>query len=192
MEQSDEELWRAYNSGDSTAFEALFQRHKAKVFNFALRLLASRPDAEDVTSDVFIALFHKRFRDDGLAKLSTWLFTVARNACLSRLRSAKHMVSLWFQKDGGEDYKPWDVADTRESPAEEIIQKEKAKAVRQALQKLPVEQKEALILREYCRKNYEEIAQILGCSLAKVKVLIFRGREALRLELRPAIGKDSL
>lgn len=186
MEQTDEELLRAYNSGDSTAFERLFQRHKGKIFNFALRLLTSRADAEDVTSEVFIALFHKRFQDDGRAKLSTWLFTVARNACLSRLRSAKNIVSLWFQKDG-DDYEQWDIADTADSAAEGIRQKEMAQAVRRALKKLPIEQKEALILREYHQKDYAEIAQILECSLEKVKVLIFRGRQRLKQELLPLI-----
>lgn len=192
MESTDEELWQAYVGGNSAALEALFARHKLRVFNFALRLLNSRADAEDVASEVFVQMVNKRFTPDGRAKLSTWMLTVARNASLSKLRSAKHMLSLWFQKDGGEDYEQWDVADSRSNAPEEIQQREKAKAVQKALQKLPVEQKEALILREYCQKNYEEIAQILGCSLAKVKVLIFRGREALRVELLPALGKDGL
>jgi RNA polymerase sigma-70 factor (ECF subfamily) len=190
MEQTDQELWRAYNSGDQEAFGTLFNRHKGKVFNFALRMLGSRPDAEDVTSDTFIQLFHKRFQDDGRAKLSTWLFTVARNACLSRLRSAKHVVSLWFSKEGSEDYEQWDIPDDHDSPSEALGKRETARAVRQALSKLPSEQKEALILREYFRKDYAEISQILECSLEKVKVLIFRGRERLRMDLAGLIKED--
>ncbi len=189
MEQTDEDLWRAYTGGDSAAFETLFHRHKGKVFNFALRLLASRPDAEDVTSEVFIQLFHKRFQDNGKARLTTWLFTVARNACLSRLRSAKHVVSLWFKKDDGEDAE-WDIPDPGLSAQETVSQKERARMVRKALTRLPMEQKEALILREYFHKDYAEIADILKCSLEKVKILIFRGRESLRKELLPVLKEE--
>ncbi len=190
MEQTDEELWLGYNSGDAGAFEALFQRHKGRIFNFAFRLTGSRADAEDVTSDVFVQLFNRKFQDDGRAKLVTWLFTVARNACLSRMRSAKHFVSLWFKDNADGGYKQWDIPDDSAPPGAELGKKELAQVVRQALFKLPVEQKEALILREYFQKDYAAIAQILECSLEKVKVLIFRGRERLREELGPMITEE--
>ncbi len=189
MEQTDEELLRAYNSGESQAFDALFNRHKTLVFNFALRLLNSRADAEDVTSEVFLALFNKRFMPDGRAKLTTWMLTVARNASISRLRSVKHTVSMWFKNDGG-DMQEWDLPDTAAQPHESAIQNENASLVAKALQKLPDEQKEALILREYMGHDYQEISQILNCSLEKVKVLIFRGREALRKELLPRLKEQ--
>lgn len=192
MDRTDVELWQDYNSGDQAAFEGLFHRHKGKVFNFALRMVGSRADAEDITSEVFIQLFHKRFQDNGRAKLSTWLLTVARNACLSRLRSAKRTVSLWFKKDDSDDYGEWDLPDTADLPLEAINKRENARVIRLALQRLPEEQKEALILREYCGKEYSEIAEILECSLDKVKVLIFRGRERLREELAPIIKEDRI
>ena len=191
MEKTDEELARACNAGDTAAFEVIFTRHKGKVFNFALRLLGSRCDAEDVTSEVFVRFFHKRYRDDGRARLTTWLFTVARNACLSRLRLAKNRMSLWFKKNSGDDYEQWDVPDAGGSVLDAISQREMARAVRGALHKLPLEQKEALVLREYFQKDYAQIAQILGCSLDKVKVLIFRGRQQLREQLLPVIKEDA-
>ncbi len=191
MEHSDEELLRAYNSGDPKAFEGLFLRHKAKVFNFSLRLVNSRADAEDVTSEVFLALFNKRFKDEGKAKLTTWLFTVARNACLTRLRSAKHTVSLWFKNDKDAD-EQWDIPDQRDSAAEVLSQREQARKVRSAITRLPVEQREAIILREYFQKDYAEISKILGCSLDKVKVLIFRAREGLRKDLLKGMKGDGL
>lgn len=190
MEQTtDEELLRAYNSGDSTAFEALFHRHKDKIFNFAQRLLGNRPDAEDITSEVFAMLCQKRFTDDGRAKLTTWLFTVARNACMSRLRSVKHTVSLWFKNDTDNDVQ-WDVPDTRPGPRDAMGNKDTERLVRKSLGKLPLEQKEALILREYFHKDYMEIASILNCSTDKVKVLIFRGREALRKDLHEVLKEE--
>lgn len=190
MEQTDDELWQSYNSGNQEGFEALFHRHKGKVFNFALRMLASRADAEDVTSETFLQLFNRRYQADSRAKLSTWLFTVARNNCLTRLRSAKYSLSMWFKSDDAGVYEERQVEDDRDLPAEALSKKEAARAVRQAINRLPVEQKEALILREYSGKEYAEIAEILECSLEKVKVLIFRGRERLREELAPIIKGD--
>lgn len=191
MEKTDKELWDDCNSGDSSAFEALFRRHKGRIFNFALRLTGNRADAEDVTSEVFGQLFHKKFQDDGRAQLTTWLFTVARNACLSRLRSAKRVVSLWFRDSTDGGYVERDIPDDSAPPGAELGSREMAREVRRALLKLPIEQKEALILREYCQKDYAEIALILECSLEKVKVLIFRGRERLREEMGPLMEEIS-
>jgi RNA polymerase sigma-70 factor (ECF subfamily) len=194
MERTDEELLNAYSSGEETAFEALFHRHKGRVFNFSLRMLADRAEAEDVTSETFIQLFNKRYRDTGQAKLSTWLFTVARNACLTRLRAKKLFQPMWFKRNArlsADDYEEWDIPDTALSPSETLQKKELAKAVRRAVLALPEEQKEAVILREYFEKNYAEIALILDCSLEKVKILIFRGRENLRLELAAVIKEET-
>ena len=190
IENTDEQLWQGYISGEEGSFEALFSRHKDKVFNFALRLLSSRADAEDVTSDVFLQLFYKKFQYDGRAKLTTWLFTVARNACMTRLRSTKGVVSMWFKKSDADDFEAWDMAGSGPLPGDELARRETSKSVRKALLKLPQEQKQALILREYFQKDYQEIAQILECSLEKVKVLIFRAREAMRQNLAPIIKEN--
>ena len=74
---------------------------------------------------------------------------------------------------------------------ESLKKKESAKAIRRAILALPDGQKEAVILREYFQKDYAEIAQVLGCSLDKVKVLIFRGRENLRKQLAAFIKEDA-
>jgi RNA polymerase sigma-70 factor, ECF subfamily len=183
MMQTDNELVEAYHQGDSGAFRELFARHKGMVFNFSLRFLGNRADAEDVTSEVFLQLFHKRFVVTGAAKVTTWLLTVARNAALSRLRTRKFQVPLWFRNPETGDPEEWEIPDAKDSASDVLGGREKAAKVRQAIDKLPEEQKEALILREYHDKSYAEIAEILGCSLEKVKILIFRARESLRVEL---------
>ena len=190
IDQTDEQLWQGYIGGNQGAFETLFSRHKDKVFNFSLRLLNSRADAEDVTSEVFLQLFYKKFQYDGRAKLTTWLFTVARNGCMTKLRSAKGVISMWFKKEDDSEFESWDVVDSGPLPGDELTRRETARSVKRALLKLPQEQKQALILREYFQKDYQEIAQILDCSLDNVKVLIFRAREALRVDLKPIIKEN--
>lgn len=187
MEQTDEELISAYHNGETNALTALFNRYKRPVFNFALRMLNNRSDAEDVASEVFFQLFKRRYVYNHTAKLSTWLFAVARNACITRIRKNQNMVSLWFKNDSEDGFAQWDVPDTAAPAAENLNKQEMQTIVRRAINKLPLEQKEALILREYMKTNYADIAQVLGCSLEKVKVLIFRARERLRLELVPYI-----
>lgn len=192
MERTDEELIRAYASGEPDAVGLLFARHKGGIFNFALRLIGNRADAEDVTSDVFLQLFNRRYQATPQAKFTTWLFTVARNACLSRIRTRNMLGSFWFKRDGDDGFEEQEIADPAGNQGEALRNKEKAKMVKQSVMALPPMQKEALILREYCNKDYAEIAAILGCSFDNVKVLIFRGRERLRVSLAAWMKEETL
>ncbi len=184
-EFDDKDIIEALKAGSQTAMEMLFDRYKSRILNFSLRYLGNRADAEDVTSDVFVTLFSNKYTWNPTAKLSTWLFTVARNACLTRLRKKKNIISIWFTKNEDDDDKAdvWDIPDENSIGDQIMSTKESIQHVKKAISKLPVEQREAIILREYQRLSYEEIAQILECSLDKVKVLIFRARENLRAEL---------
>ncbi|MEI8011788.1 MAG: sigma-70 family RNA polymerase sigma factor [Candidatus Omnitrophota bacterium] len=192
MERTDEELIRAYASGEPDAVGLLFARHKGSIFNFALRLIGNRADAEDVTSDIFLQLFNRRYQPIPQVKFTTWLFAVARNACLSRIRSRNMLGSFWFKRDGEDGFEEQEVVDPAENQGEALRSKEKAKMVKRAVLDLPHPQKEALILREYFSKDYAEIAVILGCSLDNVKVLIFRGRERLRISLAAWMKEETL
>lgn len=191
MEQPDEDLIADYQHGNQEAFEMLFERYKRPIFNFSLRILNNRADAEDVTSEVFTVLFTNKDSYRPQAKFSTWLFTVARNACITKIRRRKHFTALWFQKENSRDEEVWDIPDPRESSAEQLVQRETAKNVKRAVNKLQGLQKEALILREYQQMSYEEISVVLNCSLENVKILIFRAREALRVELYALIKEPS-
>jgi RNA polymerase sigma-70 factor (ECF subfamily) len=178
--QTDEELVRAYYNGDQAAFRELFDRYKTRVLNFCLRILGNRSDAEDVTSEVFMALAERRYILRVEAKCATWIYTVARNACITRIRRRKYTTSLWFTHDKSGEVAQIDPVDTQHLPPDKIIQEEHITLMRASIAELPLEQREALVLREYQKLSYQEIAVVLNCSLEKVKVLIFRGRENLR------------
>ena len=183
MDKQDEEIMLEYQSGQEEAITMIFERYKNSILNFCLRILGNRADAEDVTGDVFLSLFSKRYTYDPKAKFSTWLYTIARNSCIDRIRKRKNFVSIWFtqKEDGRVDQ--WDIEDAQDLSREELGKKEMAAQVRLAISKLPLEQKEAIVLREYHSLSYEQIAVILNCSLEKTKILIFRARERLREEL---------
>ncbi len=182
MEKSDEELMKAYQEGDEEAMSEIFGRYQKRIFNFALRFLASRADAEDATADVFLNLMKTGTGFNPVAKFSTWLYTIARNACFSKLRKRRNVFSLSFSKGPGESETDWDIPDP--SPeGEELHQKELDGHIKSAVAQLPVSQREVMILREYHDLSYAEIAKITGESLSNVKVLIFRAREQLRQSL---------
>ena len=188
MEQSDEELMKAYQDGDEEAVGVIFVRYQKKIFNFAFRFLGQRADAEDATADVFLNLLKTDAVYQPGAKFSTWLYTVARNACLSRLRQHRNFFSLSSSKDpegGGTD---WDLPDPV-AAGDELHQKEIGAHIKKAVECLAVGQKEVLILREYHDLSYDEISKITGESLSNVKVLIFRAREQLRQSLGFLLGE---
>lgn len=181
MDRSDEDLMQAYQEGDEEAMAVIFRRYQKRIFNFAFRLLGHRADAEDATADVFLNLLNSGASYQPGAKFSTWLYTVARNACISRMRKQKNIFSLSFRKTSEEEGE-WEVPDMK-TPDEALHQKDVADQLKNAIQKLPVSQKETLILRGYHGLSYDEISKITGHTLENVKVLIFRAREQLRQDL---------
>ncbi len=183
-DRSDEQLMLDFQKGDDNAVHTIFERYKLPILNFSLRILANRADAEDVTSDVFLSLFGCKYNFHPEAKFSTWLYTVARNRCISQIRQRKGFISLWFRSFEGET-KALDLEDPNDLAQEKLNKKETSVFVREAIGKLPQEQKEALVLREYQDLSYDQISQIFDCSLEKVKILIFRARQQLQKELKP-------
>ncbi len=185
MDKSDEQLILEYQQGAQKAMEVIFLRYQKPIFNFALRLIGNRADAQDVSAEVFMILVEKSscYTPEPRAKFSTWLYTVARNSCLSKLRRRKISFSF-FQRPTSieQDPLPIEVPDHK-TPATALHNKELAQGIRQAVEQLPLPQREAFILREFQDLSYEEIVLVTGNSLANVKILIFRAREALRQNL---------
>jgi len=186
MDKTDEELIETYYQGKEEAVEMLFTRYKMPVFNFSLRILNGRADAEDATGEVFLSLFRKKYTPRAGVKFSTWLFAVARNACLTQIRKRKKWLPMWLTKNESGEYEQWDIPDTADLPHEVLGKREEALKVRKAISLLPDLQKEALVLREYHHFKYDQISEILNCSLEQVKINIFRARERLRVVLKEA------
>lgn len=189
MNKKDEELIVESKLGNREALEEIFHRYKVSLFNYAFRILGNRADAEDVVSDVFLTLSSGNTIYIPKAKFSTWLYTVAHNACISRIRKRKKFVYMWFKRKKDDTYTELDIPDVQNSPAINSDEKNIVSQIKQAIKKLPLEQREAIVLRVYQNLSYTEIREALGCSISKVKVLIFRAREKLRRELLPLIRR---
>ena len=187
---NDQELILRYYQGDGEALKVVFKRYKDSLFNFALRFAGNRADAEDAVSHAFMTVCERRYAVKPGASFKTWLFTVTRNICLSKIRGRSKFYSLWFTKKDSEENEQIDVIDTKANSRDELDQKEIMAIIQKAVHQLPGEQKEALLLREYQGFTYEEIAQVLDCSLEKVKVLIFRARNHLKDVLPPVLLEE--
>jgi RNA polymerase sigma-70 factor (ECF subfamily) len=188
MDRTDEDIMQACQAGDRDAFREIFQRYKSRIVNFCLRMLGNRADAEDVAGDVFVAILENCQTYNSQARFSTWAYTIARNKCVSRMRRRGVSVA---ESRGGEE-RSWEIPDQEAISREILDKKEAAIRVQGAIAQLPYEQREALVLRQYHGFSYGQISQIMDCSLDKVKILIFRAKERLRIDLASFVQEEHL
>jgi RNA polymerase sigma-70 factor (ECF subfamily) len=150
-----------------TDVTTLYENHAASVFRFALYLSGDRALAEDLTSETFVRVWASP-TPIRMATVKGYLFTITRNLYLQGLRKqARHVVL--------ED----DLPDSGASPYEQAAAKDEFSRVRNSLMQLPEIDRTALLMRALDEMPYEEIAHVLGISLASVKVKIHRARVAL-------------
>ena len=192
MERTDEEIMIDYQAGDQDAMQTIFHRHKMPLLNFCLRILGNRADAEEIAGDVFLTLVTHKDTFKSQAKFSTWIYTIARNKCISHLRRRKFTWAFPSLSSPEESESPAiQIPSSDDLPHEALVRQETATHVRNAIDRLPYEQREAIVLKEYHDFSYEEISTILSCSLEKVKILIFRAKERLRIDLTSFLQEET-
>jgi RNA polymerase sigma-70 factor (ECF subfamily) len=170
---------------DAERFEDFVRSYQHMVFGVAVRLLGDAAEAEDVAQTVFLRAFE---RFDALrpgAATGAWLRTVATNLCLNHLsrfrRRWRPLASVRSPDGDGEPL--FDPVAPGETAHDALVRVERAARLEQALRALPAHQRVPLVLYHFEERSYQEIAEALGISLAKLKTDIHRGREALRQEL---------
>ena len=184
----DAALMLRVKKGDAAAFAQLVDKYKQPVMNLAYRTLRNLTEAEDIAQNVFVQVYKSAGRYEPSAKFSTWLFTIARNLCLNEIRRRSwHPAESLDEMHAGTDDQPLhQVEDKRlASPPEQLLHGELEDKIADALAELPENQRTALLLCRQEELNYEEIAKVLGCSVSATKSLIHRGRETLKLRLKP-------
>lgn len=180
-EPTDDELVERVAAEDSVAFETLVRRYQDRVYGFCLRLLDDASEAEDVAQDVFLTLYRHANRFRGESLFSTWLFRIAKNQSLNRIkylerrgRQAKRAMS-----DSAEDR----VAAIKERedrrPDVMVEGEQRAALVQRAIATLSEEHRVVLVLRDLEDLSYEEISAITGLPIGTVKSRIHRARTAL-------------
>ena len=186
--ESDAELMLQTKRGDTRAFTVLVERYRQPVMNFVLRTLQDETEAEDIAQNVFVQVFKAAPRHRETAKISTWIFTIARNLCLNELRRRRRHPTEPLDPGpaAGEDravFQPQDP--TAPIPHASLLRAELEQKVGEAIAALPENQRTCLLLCQQGELSYEDIAEVIGCSVSATKSLIFRARETLKGRLKP-------
>ena len=183
----DAALMLRVKQGDTTAFTELVEKYKQPVMNLAYRTVRDATEAEDLAQNVFVQVYKSAARYRSTAKISTWLFTIARNLCLNEIRRrSRHPAESLDAPHPEQDDQPLQQFEDKKafSPPESLLQGELAQNIDQALADLPENQRAAILLCRQDELSYEEIAEVLGCSVSATKSLIHRGRETLKERLK--------
>jgi RNA polymerase sigma-70 factor (ECF subfamily) len=174
--------------GDRAAFVELVEKYKQPVMNLVYRTLHDATEAEDLAQIVFLQVYKSAKRYESRAKFSTWLFTIARNLCLNEIRRrSRHPADSLEEAHAEHEDQPRQQFEDQSNvlPPEQLLHGELAQKIEEALAGLPENQRTAILLCRQEELSYEEIAEILGCSLSATKSLIHRGRETLKEKLKP-------
>jgi RNA polymerase sigma-70 factor (ECF subfamily) len=183
----EQELIERIRADDPRAFKELFDSNVTLVHNVCFRMLGNRQDAEDVTQEVFLEVCKslKRFRFE--SKLSTWFYRIAVNRSLNHQRKRK--LERWLSLDFDSNDKSDEVFDapgiSENSPDGAMEKKDTERIVQAAINSLPDQQRLALLLHRYEELSYEEIAKVMGVTVASVESRLHRAKQALAKKLLP-------
>jgi RNA polymerase sigma-70 factor (ECF subfamily) len=189
--RDEAELVVELQAGSETAFDWLVTHYHGPVYNLILGMLGDVADASDGTQEVFLKAFRgiRGFRQG--SSLKTWLYRIAVREALNHRRwFRRHLqknVSIDAEPEEGHAH--IDVEDLGASPFEQLATREIQHVVQRALHQVPDVFRSAVILRDLEGLSYEEVAEVLECSVGTVKSRILRGRRALRVILEPLLGE---
>ena len=171
----DDDLLRMYRDGDADAFDTLFGRYRAPVYNFARVMLGHADGAEDMLQEAFLTVARTARTYEPRGRFRAWLMRIVRNLCLNRIQ-AERVRRRVVAQSGLDIVQP---ASREPSPPERLERDERMARVRRLIGELPERQREALVLYAFERMSYREIGEALDAPMGTVKTLIHRARAAL-------------
>jgi RNA polymerase sigma-70 factor (ECF subfamily) len=182
------ELLAGLRAGDPAAYYHFVELHSPNVYNVALKLLGDQQEAEDVLQETFLSAFEAIDRFEGRSQLSTWLYRIAYNASLMRLRKRKQMatVSLDHPLDehgDGTEVPSRHLVDWSAVPDDQLLTAEARQEMDRAIAELPESLRSTFILRDIQGLSGAETAEVLGITVQAVKNRLHRARLRLRDQL---------
>ncbi|MGH9361262.1 MAG: RNA polymerase sigma factor [Thermoanaerobaculia bacterium] len=180
---SDDELIAAILAGDRERFGDLVERYQGRLVNYLFRLLRNLDEAHELAQEVFLKVYQVLDRYDPQYKFSTWLFRVAQNAAIDQIRRRRLKLVSLAQEDAAGEARDWDLPSPERGPYAHLRNQERGEALQEAIDALPWEYRELILLRHYGELPYEEIARLKRMPLGTVKNKLFRGRQMLKQRL---------
>lgn len=194
--QEELDLVSRLKAGDQTALEQAFNLYSGKLYNVALRILKDQSDAEEVLQDVFLTAFRKAKMFHGQAQFSTWLYRLAVNAALGRIRRSKKNQELpyeeflpKFQADGHHAVRP--VVDWSDTLDEQYSKSETQELLAKALDQLKPLDRSVIVLSDLEGLSDKQIAAATGLTVSAVKTRLHRARLFLRGKLAVQLGHSA-
>jgi RNA polymerase sigma-70 factor, ECF subfamily len=180
LELSDSQIIERTLGGEPDAFNTLVRRWERQIYGLTLRMLGRDEEAKDATQETFISAYRNLSKFRGEAKFSSWIYRIALNICNTKLRSrAKVSVSL----DEQWETRGIELAADTDDLGSNIQQQQITQHVRRALQGLPAEMRQVIVMKEYEGLKFSEIADILGIPISTVKTRMYTGLSELRKRL---------
>ena len=191
----DARLMLSVQADDPLAFEQLMQRNQSRVAAFLLRLVGNQQLAEDLTQEVFMRVYRHRATYRQEARFTTWLYRVAHNVAYNALRAKSRRPEALFSgvskrypgETTGLGFEESVMAQTNATPTRQIAKVELQQIVRDAVEKLPPRQREAIVLSRFNGMSYQEIADVMNMTPQAVKSLLCRARLNLKEALTPYV-----
>ncbi|OGL03100.1 MAG: hypothetical protein A3D33_05675 [Candidatus Rokubacteria bacterium RIFCSPHIGHO2_02_FULL_73_26] len=199
MNGDDLALLASLRAGDAAALEALMRRYSSRMYRLAYGITRNQADAEEVVQDVFVTIVRKGQTFEGRAALGSWIYRVTTNAALNKRRGKRLELETsleehlpGFDADGHrEGDRAWVLADWSATPEHELLAGEARAVLHRALDALPGHYRAVLVLRDVEELSNEQVAQIVGESVASVKSRLHRARMALREQLTRQLGSKA-
>jgi RNA polymerase sigma-70 factor (ECF subfamily) len=181
-----EELMARIAKGDDDAFEILVNRHQASVLNLVYRFIGDRTQAKDLAQEVFIRVWQSAKSYEPKAKFTTWIYRITANLCFNELKSARRKKWFSFNRsdEDGEHTFEETLTDSTPSAEDLLLSKERSRQISDTLQRLPENQRMALVLKRYDDLSYQEIAKVIGCSVSAIESLLVRAKRSLQEKLK--------
>lgn len=170
--------------GNQEAFEEIVLLFQHRLYHVCYRMLSSREEAQDIAQEAFVRAYSNLHTFDQKRKFSTWIFRIATNLCIDRIRKKKPDYSLDAQVPGTEGLDMYSqIAAADELPEDEVERMETQERVQYEIGRLPEKYRSVITLRYMEELPLQEIADILDLPLGTVKTRVHRGRDALRKQI---------
>lgn len=170
--------------GDQNAFADIVSLYQHKLYQVCYRMLSNKQEAEDIAQEAFVRAYMNLHTFDQKRKFSTWLYRIATNLCIDRIRKKKPDYYLDAEVAGTEGLDLYSqIAAEDQLPEETLVQMELQERIQYEIGRLPDKYRSVIVLKYIEELSLQEISDILDMPLGTVKTRIHRGREALRKQL---------
>ena len=188
----DQQLVEQVQRGDKQAFNLLVVKYERRLARLLSRFVRDPHEVEDIAQEAFIKAYRALSTFRGDAAFYTWLYRIGINTAKNYLmaRGRRVPTTTEFNTEEAEGFEDASSLHDLNTPENELLSKEVAQVVNEAMAALPEDLRTAISLREIEGLSYEEIAETMGCPIGTVRSRIFRAREAIAARLRPLLGTN--